>query len=271
MKLKGWLDSNRGVFSDSDLRFIIKNFFSDSPLSVLEDNTFLDEKRHNSLEKIKNLYLRKIPLAYILGKEEFYGLEFKVNFGVLIPRKETELVVEAALKIIEDNICQRILDLGCGCGNIAISIGKSSSRRLKICALDISSQALAAAQRNVKFYGSSIKLIQSDLFEEVKQRQFDLIVTNPPYVESKDIRGSLKYEPRIALDAGDGLDLIKKILLQAPPYLRGEGYLIMEIGYNQRRAVNNLIKGSGRYKIINWIKDYDNNWRGVILKLWISS
>ncbi|MFH1317724.1 MAG: peptide chain release factor N(5)-glutamine methyltransferase [Candidatus Omnitrophota bacterium] len=250
-----------------DLRYIVKSFFPACGLGSFYDSGFLNNDKVQCLENIKRLYLEKIPLAYILGKEEFYGIEFKVNPSVLVPRKETELIVEEALDIIDRDNIKCVLDLCCGSANIAISIKKVASQCRDVFACDISAAALAVAGWNVCSHKADIKLVRSDLLSGFRSQQFSMIVTNPPYVESKAIDSSLRHEPRVALDGGvDGLDIIKKVLLQAPFYLKKDGYLVMEIGYNQKEAVNSLIERFAWYKIVKWIKDYDNNWRGIILK-----
>ena len=267
MKLKDWLKLNRSKFSDSDLRFLIKNTFSQSNCLAFEEDTFLTSETEQYLEKIKQSYLRGMPLAYILGKEDFFGWEFKVDNNVLIPRKETELIVEKAIKIIDDNNLRYVLDLCCGCANIAVSIKKAISNDLFIASSDISFKALLISKTNSKIHKANIKLINSDLLTAFKHNAFDLIISNPPYVEKDCIKGSLSYEPRLALEAGDdGLVFIKKILLHAHHYLKDKGYFLMEMGYKDKDCVDKLIRKIDSYEIIEWIKDYSGNDRGVVLR-----
>jgi release factor glutamine methyltransferase len=207
-------------------------------------------------------------MAYILGKEDFFGFEFKVNPDVLIPRKETELIVEKALEVIEKDALRCVLDLCCGCGNISISLKKIFDDKINVFASDISLEALRVARRNAELHKADIKIINADLFSGLRWKFFDLIVSNPPYVENKYIKDSLKYEPRIALQANNnGLYYIEKILKEGHDYLKKDGYLIMEIGYNHKDYVSGLLKKLGIYEIIEWIKDYDGNWRGIVLKV----
>ena len=177
-------------------------------------------------------------------------------------RTEIELLVEKALEIIEANKLNTVLDLCCGAGNIAIAVKKESPGGIKVFASDISLEALRVAKINAKKNKVKIDFIQSDLFTSLKGQFFDIIVSNPPYVEDENIRGSLDYEPRIALSGGaDGLAVIKKILEQAHLYLKDKGFLIMEIGYKQKAAIV-----ADKYELIEWIKDYSGHCRGIILK-----
>lgn len=267
MKLEDWIDSNRVVFQERDLRFLIKTVFSDSIPFVLTRDVFLDKDRMAYLDEVKRVYKKGVPMAYILGKEDFFGREFKVNKKVLIPRKETELIVETAIDIINKNNLRYILDLCCGCGSIAINIKKSGPENLFVFSSDISFEALMVSRENTKIHDIGIRLINADLLAAFKHKAFDLIVANPPYVESEYIRGSLDYEPRLALDGGsDGLYFIDKILIQAYNYLKDNGSIIMEIGYNHRDSVNRFVNKTDLYKVIKWIKDYSGHWRGVVLQ-----
>lgn len=267
MRLKAWLNLNKGIFTERDLKYLMRDVFLDCRSTGLEENVVMLRRQRQRLEEIKKLYLTQMPLPYILGKEEFFGIEFKVNCQVLIPRKETELIVEEAIKIAQNSASRYILDLCCGCANISVSIKKFFYGSPIVFAADISLGALMAAQENIKVYDRDIKLVRSDLFEGIKFDQFDLIVANPPYVESGGISGPLRYEPRVALDGGaDGLCLISRILDQAYLYLRKNSFLIMEIGYNQKEAIRGLVEQCRKYEIIKWIKDYDNNCRGIVLK-----
>ena len=267
MKLKAWLKDNKDLFRDNDLRFIIKNINAKEVSLSSESDAALSAEDLLYLDKIKQMYIKGVPLSYILGKEEFFGLEFTVDSRVLIPRPETELIVEKALELINKNNLYYILDLCTGSGNIAISIKKSVDRESLVFACDIDSGAISLAGINRELHKADIKLIRSDLLDGFKPKSFDLIVSNPPYVESDNINGTLNFEPKVALDGGcDGLLFIKKILMQAHKYLKNEGYLILEIGYNYRDSSERVISQLGHYQIKEWIKDYSNSWRGVILK-----
>lgn len=223
------------------------------------------------------------PIQYILGKTEFMGLEFRVDKNVLIPRPETEILVETAIKIgyrlwvIGHRL--KILDIGTGCGNIAISI----ARNLLYCemdAIDISDNTLEVALLNARLNNAKVNFIQSDLFNtyNLQPNTYDLIVSNPPYIPSVEIRGlgpELKYEPLIALNGGrDGLEFYRRIIKEAPDYLKDNGILIMEMGFGQARAIENIFAESGNFKIFKIVKDYSNIERVIIAekgrKKWIS-
>ncbi|MCF7871089.1 MAG: peptide chain release factor N(5)-glutamine methyltransferase [Candidatus Omnitrophica bacterium] len=260
MKIKDWYRENKRYFSLSELNFIFKSFAQGK-------NCLLDKNEVEKLDKIKADKFKGVPLALSLGREEFFGFTFKVNKNTLIPRPETELLTEAAQELISKNSLKKILDLCCGCGNIGISLDKLITADLKIYLADLSSESLALAGENAVNLGSKVKIVNSDLFSGFKEDSFDLIISNPPYVESKNIKGSLAYEPKLALDGGkDGLNLIEKIIVQAYRYLEDRGFLMMEFGYGQKKRVENIIYKNGQYIIKTWIKDYSNIWRGVILQ-----
>jgi release factor glutamine methyltransferase len=267
MYLKEWLKTNRKFFTEGDLRFMLKDFFSFNNFPFYEKDIILDKEKKFCLDEIKRRYIKGLPLAYILGNEEFLGLKIKINTHVLVPRKETELIVERALDVIKRNNCEFVLDLGCGSGNIAITIRKMTGKNIKVFSSDINLNALMVAKSNCLLHRVNIGLISSNLFGGFKLKSFDVIISNPPYVADSEISGSLKYEPRIALAAGkDGLKFIKAILRQAHLYLKSNGYLIMEIGYNHKVALERLLAKAGKYEIVEWIKDYDDNYRGVMLQ-----
>jgi release factor glutamine methyltransferase len=189
------------------------------------------------------------PLQYIIGTTKFFDLDFEVNENVLIPRPETEVLVQTVLEIIRGSRVQgpgsRILDLCTGSGNIAISLTKSLTN-CKIIASDLSDKALSVARRNAERNGVSgrIEFINSDLFKAITGK-FDIIAANPPYVARHEFAGLQKevlVEPRIAIDGGeDGLDFYRSIIRSAPQYLNNGGYLVMEIGYGQAGRIKDII------------------------------
>lgn len=230
---------------------------------------FIKEFSEQELEKI-NLAIEKrlnhIPIAYIFGKTEFYGLPIIVDENVLIPRLDTEILVE---KIIEEiNNCSEkveILDIGTGSGVIAITLAKNTSS--KVTAVDISSKALKIAKQNAIQNNVEVEFIESDLFDNLIGRKFDIIVSNPPYIESNVIEDLMpevrNYEPILALDGGkDGLEIYRKIVNDAGKYLNKNGKLFFEIGYNQGESVSRLMQN--KFKNIVVIKDYLNNDRVVV-------
>ncbi len=190
------------------------------------------------------------PLQYITGRQEFFGLEFEVNNDVLIPRPETELLVEAALSIVSPNETPFICDVGTGSGCIVITLLHKLARARGI-ALDISAAALAVAERNATRHGVQERLsfVTSDCFaglEPAFGQTFDLIVSNPPYVAERAVDGLQRevrdFEPRVALTAGaDGLSVIRRLLIAARAYLKSGGFLIFEMGFDQHDAVKELI------------------------------
>ncbi|PIP19956.1 MAG: peptide chain release factor N(5)-glutamine methyltransferase [Candidatus Omnitrophica bacterium CG08_land_8_20_14_0_20_41_16] len=232
------------------------------------------------------------PIQYILGKTEFMGLEFKVNKDVLIPRPETEILVETAIKIVRKFVALakggqttalwpassqvrklRILDIGTGSGCIAISLAKFLPEA-SITATDISDKALETAKENAKFNNVEDKIVflRSDLFESLAicDMRYAICVCNPPYIaagEIDNLQPEIKYEPRIALDGGkDGLGFYRRIIKEAPDYLRDNGILIMEIGFGQAQAIGDIFRESGNFKILEIVKDYNNIDRVITAK-----
>src|SRR5882762_3358169 len=185
------------------------------------------------------------PVAYITGWREFYGLALRVTPDVLIPRPETELLVELGLERLSSEEPGRVLELGTGSGAIAVALA-SERPGLAIVATDVSEAALALARRNARDHGAEIAFVLSDWFDALGSEQFDLIVSNPPYVAAGDAhleRGDLRFEPRRALIGGeDGLTCIREVAARARNRLRRGGSLLMEHGYDQGdRCVELLI------------------------------
>ncbi|MCC8167740.1 MAG: peptide chain release factor N(5)-glutamine methyltransferase [Clostridiales bacterium] len=218
---------------------------------------------------------RRIPLQYILGETEFMGLPFKVTPDVLIPRQDTEILVEEALKCIRSGM--KVLDLCTGSGCIAVSLAKYSERSagneagetdryaaayvpqtgwkcgesevVEVTASDISEAAVAVARENAEINGVNVRFVQSDLFESI-EGQFDVIVSNPPYIPQDVIAGLepevAVHEPHGALDGGeDGLDFYRRIIAEAGLHLVPGGWLLFEIGYDQGDAVARLLREAG--------------------------
>jgi len=187
------------------------------------------------------------PLQYITGHQEFFKLDFEVTPDVLIPRPETELVVETVLELVHPDTQFTFADLGTGSGCLAVSI-LHEYRKARAIAIDISEQALRVAQRNAERHrvADRLRLVQSDLFEAILiKASLDLIVSNPPYVsdnEMKTLQREVQREPRLALAGGsDGLALIRRLLLEAPGHLKPGGYLVFEFGINQDGAIRDLL------------------------------
>jgi len=199
------------------------------------------------------------PIAYILGQREFYGFEFSVTPAVLIPRPETELLVELALECIPPQQPMQILDLGTGSGAIAVTLAKLRPQAL-ITAVDVSPDALAIARQNAaRLRTDNIRFIASDWFQALDPTsQFDLIIANPPYIAANDPhlqQGDVRFEPLNALQSGaDGLDAIRRIAQESQRFLTPNGQLMFEHGYNQQEACANIL-ASFAYANINCQRD----------------
>ena len=214
---------------------------------------------------IKNL-LEGEPIQYILGKQEFMGIEFAVNKDVLIPQPDTEILVEEVIKLLKQYKKPKILDLCTGSGAIAISISEKVSEA-QIYASDIREKALAIARINDR--SKKIKFILSDLFNNIEDK-FDIIVSNPPYIkthEKEKLSKEVQNEPILALDGGiDGLEFYRKIIGQASKYIKKNGYLCLEIGEEQKKQVKDIINNEKKYADIKEYKDLNKNDRVIICK-----
>ena len=191
--------------------------------------------------------MRHEPVQYITGEQEFFGLKFRVTPDVLIPRPETEHLVEAALARVDRHAALRIADIGTGSGAIAVALAHALPNA-RITALDISPAALAVARENAERHEfvSRIRFVQSDLLDAVAGGQCDMIVSNPPYVaEDEDLEPQVRdYEPASALIAGpEGLDVYRRLIPQAQAALKPGGWLLLEIGHGQREALEDLLAG----------------------------
>jgi len=193
--------------------------------------------------------MRGEPVAYLLGVREFFGLDFKVTPDTLIPRPETELLVELALQRLPQRGVSRVLDMGAGSGAIALSIAHERPDA-EVVAVDTSQAALAVARENVKRLNiSNVSLLHSDWFAELAGERFDLIVSNPPYIAANDehlAQGDVRFEPLTALASGaDGLDDIRRIVADAQLHLNPGGWLMFEHGYDQAERVRALLLQAG--------------------------
>ena len=228
----------------------------------------------NIEKKIFNIYKKYLirrsknePVAYIFGEKEFWRKSFMVNKHTLITRPETELLVYGLLKIFNKKKIS-VLDIGNGSGCIIVSLLTNLKQSVGI-GIDISKKAILMAKKNVVRHklNNRIKLINRS-FENVFDKKFDLIVSNPPYIEKKAIKNLSedikKYEPRMALDGGnDGLDLVKKVIYKSKNILKIKGVLALEIGNEQIKKVSKILTDNN-FRIRNVIKDYKNNVRCII-------
>lgn len=193
------------------------------------------------------------PVAYLTGEREFYGRPFKVTPAVLIPRPETELLVDLALERVPQDAPSRVVDLGTGSGCVALSIASERSHS-KILALDQSLDALAVARRNaVAAHVGNVAFLQSDWCSALREERFDVIVANPPYIATGDRHldeGDVRFEPRIALEGGaDGLDAVRLIVTQAKDHLEPDGWLLFEHGHDQGTRARDLLQNAGYAEI----------------------
>lgn len=251
---------------------------------IIHEQEELNSNEINKYKKDIQKLSNGIPIQYITNKQEFMGLEFYVDKNVLIPQPDTEILVEEVIDIAKREERTKILDLCTGSGAIGISIAKNIES-CEVTLLDIDKYALEVAEKNSKYIvGTSIarpknnekrhndykiKIIQSDLFENIKSK-FDIIVSNPPYIKTdiiKTLDKEVQNEPILALDGGkDGLNVYRKIINQAHKYLKNNGYLCLEIGYDQKEEIIKLIQDTNNYKDIYSKKDLSRNDRIVICK-----
>lgn len=209
------------------------------------------------------------PMAYILGWREFYGLRLGVSPAVLIPRPDTELIVDIALHQIPANQSVSILEIGTGSGAIALALAIKRPKCL-ITATDISPRCVEIAKANAKQLNlKKIEFLEGDLFTPIGKSQFDLIISNPPYVADFDThlqQGDLRFEPKTALLGGaDGLTVLRHLIASAPSHLREGGQLLLEHGYNQRAAVAALCYRNG-FHHVSVFQDTGNRPRCILAK-----
>ena len=240
-------------------------------LMIYDNKEVENIDRDRYIKNVKRLILGE-PLQYITGIQEFMKLNFLVTKDVLIPRPDTEILVEEVIRKAENISNPVILDLCTGSGAIAVSLAKYI-KNVHICAVDISSKALEIAKKNAELNGvkNNIEFIESNLFDKIKERKFDIIVSNPPYIETETIKTlskDVQSEPKIALDGGkDGLDFYRKIADSGSKYLNRQGYICLEIGYNQRIAVRQILENKKRYVNVNCIKDLCGNDRVITAQI----
>ena len=264
MTYRALIDEGKRII-DSEESAIEASLLLEHVLHVDRNELYIHPDREvseNDKKEYLNLVNRRIlgePIQYIIGEAPFYGLDFTVNPSVLIPRFDTEVLVEEVLKVIKDG--DKVLDLCTGSGCIAVTIKKNKSSA-DVYASDISDDALKVAKINADKHGVSITFIKSDLLENI-EAGYDIIVSNPPYIKTSVIDGLddivKNHEPYIALNGGtDGLDFYKRIVADAKKCLKLQGRLIMEIGYDQGEDLRNLLKEAG-YSDIKIIKDLSGN------------
>ena len=237
---------------------------------IVYDNQEVDKKAQweyfVNIEKLT----KGVPLQHITHTQEFMKMDFYVDENVLIPRPDTEILVEEVIKIAQKIDSPKILDLCTGSGAIAISL-KKYIPNAQVYAVDISKKALEIAQKNANRLEANVKFIESNLFDKVKKEKFDIIVSNTPYIKKSDINylsQEVQKEPQIALDGGyDGLDFYRKISYQAIDYLKFGSYLCFEIGFDQKEEVMEIIDKVEHYKGTYCKKDLCGNDRIIITQV----
>lgn len=232
----------------------------------------IDKDKEKEIRRILNARLKHIPLAYILKKAYFFGREFLVNRYCLIPRMDTEVLAEQAIIAIRELQKQKesvsVLDLCTGSGILAITVALETNA---VCtAVDISHRAVKLARRNAKRLGAKVKILQSDMFSELSNLKFDIVISNPPYIRSGDIdklqTEVSKFEPKIALDGGDdGLYFYNVISRDVMSHLEADGQILLEIGFDQADDVKNIL--SQNFEDIKVVKDLSGNDRVIKAKM----
>ena len=245
------------------------------------DETEIDEKVRLKLTALLDRRLKGEPIAYILGEKEFWSLPLNVSEGTLIPRPDTEILVEKALQIalekLEENLLHfRILDLGTGTGAIALALAselspicKKKNIQLDVIGVDLMPEVVKLAQSNAEKNQLKVQFLQSRWFENV-EGQFDIIVSNPPYIDEADehlFQGDVCFEPRSALVAGEnGLADLRHLIENAPGHLKDNGYLLLEHGWKQGEEVRSIF-WQNHWQGVATIRDYGDNER-VTLGYW---
>lgn len=264
--IKYGIDNLKNIDDKSlKLRLILSHFMNveKNYLITHDDEELSDEIEEKYKQGIEKLS-KDVPLQYITNTQEFYGMKFKVNENVLIPRYDTEILIEETLKRAKNQY--KILDMCTGSGIIAITLAKNVEKA-NVFACDISLEALRVAKENNELHNANVKFINSNLFENIEEKNFDIIVSNPPYItekEMQELENQVKKEPELALYGGvDGLDFYRKITENAKEYLKKEGLLIFEIGYKQKEDVSKILI-ENKFKNIKCVKDLQGLDRVII-------
>ena len=249
--------------ADVDAAYLLASVLKEDTLAMrINGHRALTEEQEKAFDALCDRRAAREPLQYILGETEFMGLTFHVEPGVLIPRADTEILVEKALAWMKPGA--RVLDIGTGSGAIAVSLAKLG-RQAQVTAVDVSDRALEIARRNAERNEAAVEFVKSDCFSALKGRKYDMIVSNPPYISADEMRvlmPEVTREPELALFGGaDGLDFYRRISREAPEYLNEGGCLLFEIGWLQKDAVSALVKAHIGEPFA--LRDYGQNWRVV--------
>ena len=226
-------------------------------------------EQRDQFQHLISLRLTGVPIAYLTGQREFWSRNFKVSPEVLIPRPDSELLIELCLNRLIENHNPKIIDLGTGSGILAITLAAEKTSAT-VFATDISQKALTIAQKNAQELSVTLRFLKSNWFDDVLENNFDLVVSNPPYIAANDAhlqQGDVRFEPdRALISAENGLKDIRLIVEQSRQYLKNPGLLLIEHGYNQQNAVQAIFKANN-YQDINTHSDLAGNPR-VTLGLW---
>ena len=239
---------------------------------IVNDMEQLEENKEKQYLKEIKMLKKGIPIEHITHQKEFMKLNFFVDKNVLIPRQDTEILVEEVIKIAQKTNAKKILDLCTGSGAIAVSLAKYLPES-EITAIDISNEALKIAKKNAisNNVENQITFVNSDMFTNLNEEKFDIIVSNPPYIKTNVIEKldiQVKNEPYIALDGGkDGLDFYKKIINESYRYLKYKGYLCLEIGFDQKIDVIEFIENTEKFVNTYSKKDLFDNDRIIVTQI----
>ena len=235
---------------------------------ILNHNKVLNNENLEYFKKLVYERSTRKPIAYLLNKKFFWKSEFYVNQNTLIPRPDTEIIIEQILKVTKNKPCLKILDIGVGSGCILLSILKEK-KNFYGTGIDISKNSLEISRLNAKklLVGERVKFYKSDV-DKFDLGKYDLIVSNPPYIKRNNLKylesDVLKFEPKLALDGGlDGLSVIRKVINKTSELLKKNGKFILEIGFNQKSKVIKLLNNKGFY-INSSVKDLANNDRCIV-------
>ena len=272
---KGMIQLKTGNVTEPNLKArLIMQYILNKPrqyLIIYDDQVLTLRQEVDYFKAIKRL-INGEPIQHITHQQEFMKLNFFVNEDVLIPRPDTEILVEEVIKIAKKIKAKNILDMCTGSGAIAVSLAKYLDN-VEITAVDISTKTLNVAKKNAKNneVENKITFIESNLFENIVNEKYDIIVSNPPYIKKdviKTLNKEVQKEPKIALDGGyDGLDFYRKITHQSEEYLKFNGYLCFEIGYDQKKDVIKIINDERKFTGTYSKKDLCDNDRIVVTRL----
>jgi len=234
---------------------------------VLNQNKYLEKNFYNCFKDLIYQRSKGKPIAHLIGKKDFWNFEFKVNKDVLVPRPDTELIIEEVLKRTKNKSKLKLLDIGVGSGCILLSILNEKKDFYGI-GIDLSKKCIELSKINAFNLGISnkVKFFKTDV-DNFNYGKYDLVVSNPPYINQIDLKNldkEVNFEPKLSLDGGlDGLSVIKKVINKASELIKINGMLILEIGFNQKERVKKILRNNGFY-INKVLKDYANNDRCIV-------